>query len=117
MTELVVCGVHTEFCVNTTTRRALALGYPVILVEDGHSTEGNADLSAAQIIRHHNTTRSNISSFGPRVRVIASDELYFEPGDTGRHRALPGLNSATHLPIHLPFHTSSTRASRPQFLR
>lgn len=87
VTELVVCGMHTEFCVDTTTRRALALGYPVILVEDGHTTEGNAHLTAAQIIRHHNTTLSNISSFGPRVRGIATHALHFEPGDTGRYRA------------------------------
>ncbi len=73
--ELVVCGMHTEFCVDTTTRRALALGYPVVLVSDAHTTEGHAHLSAAQIIRHHNHTLTNISSFGPRVRAIATSEL------------------------------------------
>ncbi|MDO9166549.1 MAG: cysteine hydrolase family protein [Rhodoferax sp.] len=75
VTDLVVCGMHTEFCVDTTVRRALALGYPVVLVEDAHTSEGNAHLSAAQVIQHHNATLSNISSFGHRVRAVSSEDL------------------------------------------
>lgn len=67
VTKLVICGLQSEFCVDTTTRRALALGYPVTLVSDGHSTLNNAVLSASQISAHHNETLSNITSFGPRV--------------------------------------------------
>ncbi len=29
--KLIICGMHSEFCINTTTRRALALGFPVVL--------------------------------------------------------------------------------------
>jgi nicotinamidase-related amidase len=76
--DLVICGMHTEFCVDTTTRRALALGYPVVLVADAHTSEGNAHLSAAQVIQHHNDTQTNISSFGPRVRAISAGKLRFD---------------------------------------
>jgi len=75
VSSLVICGMHTEFCVDTTTRRALALGFPVVLVEDAHTTEGNKHLSAAQVIQHHNDTLTNITSFGPRVRAVSSDDL------------------------------------------
>lgn len=75
ITDLVICGMHTEFCVDTTTRRALALGYPVILVADAHTTESKGHLSAAQIIRHHNETLTHISSFGPMVRAISAADL------------------------------------------
>jgi nicotinamidase-related amidase len=76
VSDLVVCGMHTEFCVDTTTRRALALGYPVILVEDAHTTEGNRHLSASQVIQHHNETLTQISSFGPRVRAVSAQSLH-----------------------------------------
>lgn len=75
VSELIVCGMHTEFCVDTTTRRALALGYPVTLVADAHTSAGNAVLTPQQVIAHHNATLTNISSFGPRVRAVLCDDL------------------------------------------
>ncbi len=77
ITNLAICGMHTEFCVDTTTRRAMALGYPVLLVADAHTTTGNAYLTAPQIIAHHNATLTNISSFGPRVRAIDEKDVNF----------------------------------------
>ena len=78
--ELVVCGMHSEFCVDTTTRRALALGFAVVLVADGHTSAGNAALSAPQVIAHHNATLTNISSFGPQVRAVPAQALAFGAG-------------------------------------
>ena len=73
--KLAICGLQSEFCVDTTTRRALALGYPVTLVSDAHSTINNSVLSAAQITAHHNETLVNITSFGPRVVAVPSSEV------------------------------------------
>jgi len=36
--RLAVCGLQGEFCVDSTVRRVLALGYPVTLPSDAHST-------------------------------------------------------------------------------
>jgi nicotinamidase-related amidase len=76
--RLVICGLQSEFCVDTTTRRALALGYPVTLVSDAHSTQDNGLLTAAQISAHHTLTLANISSFGPRVTPQTASDVAFE---------------------------------------
>lgn len=52
--KLVITGIQTEFCVDTTCRRAAMLDYKVTLIEDGHSTFDTETLKASQIIKHHN---------------------------------------------------------------
>ena len=52
--HLIIAGIQTEYCVDTTCRRAYSLGYHVILVADGHSTWDTENLTAPQIIAHHN---------------------------------------------------------------
>ncbi len=75
--ELVICGFQSDFCVDTTTRRALSLGYPVVLVSDAHSTIDNEILTAAQISQHHNVTLANITSFGPRALPKPASQVQF----------------------------------------
>jgi len=53
--KLVIAGLQTEYCIDTTCRRAFSLGYDVILVKDAHSTWDSSSLTAQQIIEHHNS--------------------------------------------------------------
>jgi nicotinamidase-related amidase len=52
--ELIIAGIQTEICVDTTCRHAFSLGYKVTLLGDVHSTWHTDHLSAIQIIKHHN---------------------------------------------------------------
>ncbi len=75
--HLVICGYASEFCVDTTTRRAAALGFSVSLAADAHTTHDKAHASAAQIRAHHNATLPGITSFGPSIVATASADISF----------------------------------------
>lgn len=52
--HLILTGIQTEACVDTTCRRAFSLHYDVTLITDAHSTFDKEEISAPQIINHHN---------------------------------------------------------------
>src|SRR5262249_8202232 len=53
--NLVLTGIQTELCVDTTCRRARSLGFDVTVAKDAHSTWTRDNLNAQQIIEHHNS--------------------------------------------------------------
>jgi nicotinamidase-related amidase len=57
-----ICGLATEFCVDTTLRAALSHGFDVIGLSDAHTTGDRPHLTAAQIIEHHNWTWANMAA-------------------------------------------------------
>lgn len=71
--RLVVAGMQTEYCVDTTCRRAYSLGYDVTLVSDAHSTWDTEHLTAPQIIAHHNATLG-----GWFVKLEATSDIPFK---------------------------------------
>ncbi len=50
--ELVICGMQTEYCIDTTVRAAADRGYRVTVVCDAHTTFDSAILPAPTIIAH-----------------------------------------------------------------
>lgn len=54
--ELVIVGMKTEYCIDTTVRAAADLGFNVSLISDAHTTFDSEQLTAQQIIMHHNST-------------------------------------------------------------
>lgn len=75
--QLVVCGYASEFCVDTTIRRAAALGYPVILAKDAHTTHDKPHANASAIIEHHTCTLTDLTSFGVTISALASNDIQF----------------------------------------
>lgn len=77
VSQLVICGYSTEFCVDTTTRRAAGLGYPVVLAADAHTSHDKPHASGLQIRAHHNASLSNIKSFGVAISAVPAEEICF----------------------------------------
>ncbi|MCH7293629.1 cysteine hydrolase [Acinetobacter sp. ANC 3926] len=57
--EVVVTGMKTEYCIDTTVRTASEYGYKVDLISDAHTTFDSASLNAQQMISYHNQVLSN----------------------------------------------------------
>lgn len=72
ITHLIVTGMQTEYCLDTTLRCGYSKGYSFTVVEDGHSTM-DGYLKASEIIEHHNRIWN-----GRFANVQNSNALEFE---------------------------------------
>lgn len=73
--HLIVTGCMTEYCVDTTSRRAVSLGYDVTLVSDAHTTIDNKLLTAEQIIAHHNALLDGFDAGSHAISVKPAEEM------------------------------------------
>ena len=74
--QLVICGCMTQYCVDTTARRAVSLGYDVVLAADGHMTADTGTLRFEQVIAHHNALLDGFDAGEHEVRVRRSAEIF-----------------------------------------
>ena len=65
--RLVVAGLQTEYCVDTTCRAAVSGGRAVLLAADAHTVEAGGELPAERIVAHHNAV---LDGFGNDERVV-----------------------------------------------
>jgi nicotinamidase-related amidase len=72
---LIVAGCMTQFCVDTTVRRAVSLGFDVLLVSDGHMTADSGGLTFEQIVAHHNALLNGFDAGSHTVRVVPHEQV------------------------------------------
>lgn len=77
ITHLVVGGCMSQYCVDTTVRRAVTLGYDVTLVADGHMTADSGSLLFPEIVAHHNETLDGFDAGRAKVEVRLAAEVAF----------------------------------------
>ena len=75
--HLVIGGCMTQFCIDTSVRRAVSLGYDVTLLSDGHTTADMGALTFGQIIAHHNALLSGFDAGERRVTLRTCAETAF----------------------------------------
>ncbi|WP_379136348.1 cysteine hydrolase family protein [Paenibacillus sp. sgz500958] len=73
ITNLVIAGMQSEFCVDTTCRRAYSLGYSNILVQDAHSTFDSQMLSGGDMVKLQNHILG-----GRFVKLLPESEVTFQ---------------------------------------
>jgi nicotinamidase-related amidase len=74
--HLIVAGMQSELCIDTTCRQAVQLGYQVTLVGDAHSTFDSDSVSAEQLIDQTNQELSALA------QVKLSRDLFTYPRQT-----------------------------------
>jgi nicotinamidase-related amidase len=67
--NIVLCGIQTEFCIDTTCKSAFSHGFDVELAADCHSTYDSDLLSSEQIIAHHNSILSQFAQIKPAAEI------------------------------------------------
>lgn len=67
--QLIVCGMQSEFCVDTAVRSARERGYHVTLVSDAHTTGDTSVMKAKDIVAHHNFTLREFADVVPAAAV------------------------------------------------
>ena len=77
ISHLIIAGAQTEYCVDTTCRRAVTLGYDVALVADAQLTADSSVLTAAQIIAHHNLLLDGFAAGIHSIEVTPTAEISF----------------------------------------
>ncbi|KPA94200.1 cysteine hydrolase family protein [Pseudomonas asplenii] len=70
--RLVIVGMKTQYCVDSTCRLARDLGFEAVLVGDAHTCMDTPGLSARAIVEHHNATLN-----GAFVQVMKAADVSF----------------------------------------
>jgi nicotinamidase-related amidase len=73
--NLIVAGAQTEYCVDTSVRRATTYGYTVTLASDAHLTEDSELLTEAQIIAFYNATLNGFASDKAAIKVQPTEAI------------------------------------------
>lgn len=75
ITEVIVTGCATDFCVDTTIRSALAKDCNVTVISNGHTTANRPHLPAEKVIEHHNWVWQNMLNTKGKIKVISLEEF------------------------------------------
>ncbi|MDE1182401.1 cysteine hydrolase family protein [Paraburkholderia sp.] len=70
---LVIVGMKTEYCIDTTCRAAADLGFKPVLIADAHTSMDTPVLPAKSIVAHHNRTLN-----GPFVKLLNTADFQFQ---------------------------------------
>ena len=75
ITELVITGCATDFCVDATIHSSINNDYKVIVISDGHTTTHRPHMDAELVIQHHNWLWENMIQTEGMINLVSFDEF------------------------------------------
>ncbi|WP_321374626.1 cysteine hydrolase family protein [Pseudomonas extremaustralis] len=72
VTGVVITGMKTQYCVDSTCRAARDLGFDAVLIADGHTCSDTPVIKAQDIVAHHNATLD-----GPFCQLVRAEAWRF----------------------------------------
>lgn len=75
VTELLITGCATDFCVESSVQSALTKDFNITVVSNGHTTGERPHLKAIKVIEHYNWVWRNMIPTKGRIEVKSFDEI------------------------------------------
>lgn len=75
VTELLITGCATDFCVESSIQSALTKDFDITVVSNGHTTGERPHLKAEKVIEHYNWVWKNMIPTKGRIEVKSFEEI------------------------------------------
>ncbi len=73
--KFIIAGWATDFCVDSTVRSAVSLGFNVVVASDCHTVSNRPHLNAKKVIEHHNWIWQNLIVLENSIEVLPLSKL------------------------------------------
>lgn len=75
ITEILVSGCATDFCVDSTIKSAITKGLCVSVLSDGHTTANRNQIMAKDLISYYNWIWENLIPINRQVKLYRTEEI------------------------------------------
>lgn len=75
ITQFVICGCATDYCVDTTIKNGASRGYAITVAEDAHTTANRPAAPAVTLIAHYNDVWRSLTVPGNPLQVKPTETI------------------------------------------
>lgn len=75
ITQFVICGCATDYCVDTTIKNGASRGYAITVAEDAHTTANRPAAQAVTLIAHYNEVWRTLTVPGNPLQVKSTETI------------------------------------------
>lgn len=75
ISELIITGSATDFCVDATVKSALTKDYDVTVIADAHTASDRPFMTAETVINHYNWLWDDFTATKTKIKVISTEDF------------------------------------------